>query len=85
MAELEIRLRFNRETGEKEIWVDYESDDDALRHEHEREHRRLIQQLLGSGVLDEQEVKRLRIKPRQEAEGSGVVLQVAAAKSGEGS
>lgn len=32
-----------------EVHVDYESDSDALPHEHESDHRRLVEELLGLG------------------------------------
>jgi len=47
MAELTIRLRVNPETGKKDIVIDLRSDADALPHEHEQQHRHLVQQLIG--------------------------------------
>lgn len=47
MAEVTIRLRHNPRTGEREVVIHYESDRDALPHEHERDHRALAEQLLG--------------------------------------
>ncbi|MEZ4452210.1 MAG: hypothetical protein R3B09_22280 [Nannocystaceae bacterium] len=47
MAEVTIRLRHNPRTGEREVVIHYESDTDALPHEHERDHRALAEQLLG--------------------------------------
>ncbi len=52
MAEVTIRLRHNPRTGEREVVIHYESDSDALPHEHERDHRALAEQLLGQ-PLDE--------------------------------
>ena len=56
MADIEIRFRMNLETGKKDIFIDFESDEDAMRHEHERDHKRIIQQLIEEGVLNEDEV-----------------------------
>jgi len=47
MAEVTIRLRHNPRTGEREVVIHYESDSDALPHEHERDHRALAEALLG--------------------------------------
>jgi hypothetical protein len=47
MAEVTIRLRHNPRTGEREVVIHYESDSDALPHEHERDHRAIAEQLIG--------------------------------------
>jgi len=52
MAEVTIRLRHNPKTGEREVIIHYESEEDALPHEHERDHRQLAEELLGR-PLDE--------------------------------
>jgi hypothetical protein len=52
MAEVTIKLRHNPKTGEREVVIHYESESDALPHEHERDHRALAEALLG-GPLDE--------------------------------
>ena len=52
MAEVTIRFRFNPATGQRELIIGYESDDDALPHEHERDHRALAEALLGQPLDD---------------------------------
>jgi hypothetical protein len=47
MAEITIKLRHNPKTGERELIIGYESEGDALPFEHEREHRALVEALLG--------------------------------------
>jgi hypothetical protein len=47
MAEVTIRLRHNPTTGERELVIHYESESDALPHEHERDHRAWAEALLG--------------------------------------
>ncbi len=47
MAKLTIRLILNPTTGKREIDVAYQSDADALPMEHEEEHRRLVEQIVG--------------------------------------
>ena len=41
MAEMTIRLRVNPGTGKKDIVISLRSDEDALPHEHEQQHRQL--------------------------------------------
>jgi hypothetical protein len=50
MAEITIRFRHNKTTGKRELVIHLESDDDVLGHEHERDHRRLVEQLLGAPI-----------------------------------
>lgn len=47
MADITLRLRHNPKTGKREILIGYESDADELPHEHERDHRALVEELLG--------------------------------------
>lgn len=69
MAEINIRLIYNLETGKKDIYIDFESDSDALPIEHEEAHRGIVEQLIGQKVLTEQEagevvVRRVEPEPR---------------------
>ena len=50
MAEITVKMRYDTETGKKEIWIDYESDRDALPFEHEAKHRDIVHKVLGKGV-----------------------------------
>lgn len=66
MADIVIHLRYNLETGKKDIYIDYTSDDDAMPIEHEQQHREFVGQLLGKGILtpDEMgEIKVNRVRP----------------------
>lgn len=71
MADLTIRLIYNLETGKKDIFVDFVSEDDALPIEHEQQHREVIEQLLGKGILEADEVGDVNISrvPPQRAPG----------------
>lgn len=62
MGEIQIRFRMNMETGKKDILIEYDGDEDAMRHEHEREHRRIVETLVGKGVLREDEVGDVQVK-----------------------
>lgn len=51
MAELTIRLRRNPETGKRDIVISLSEDPDALPHEHEQMHRRIVDRLIEGGLL----------------------------------
>ena len=61
MPEITIRLVYNLETGKKDVWIDYESESDALPIEHEQQHRQFVEELLGKGVLKEDELGQVRV------------------------
>lgn len=82
MAELTIRLRRDPATGKHDILIDYDSDADALPHEHEQMHRAAVEKLLGKENVGKVIVEREEEKtptgpqatpPHQErrAEGQG--------------
>lgn len=56
MADVTIRFRHNPTTGKRELVINYESDDDSLPHEHERDHRALVEKVLGRSLTDEDKV-----------------------------
>jgi hypothetical protein len=62
MAEVTLTLRFNRVTGQREIVVGYEGESDALPHEHERDHRALVESLLGRALGDDTAVVVRRVR-----------------------
>jgi hypothetical protein len=51
VADLIIRLEVDPQTKKKTVWVKYDSDSDALPIEHEEEHKRLVEALLGKGII----------------------------------
>lgn len=61
MAEVTIRFRHNPKTGKRELLIGFESDADALAHEHERDHRALVEKLIGRPVGDDEDVTFERI------------------------
>lgn len=67
MAELTIRLQIDPNTGKKDIVVSLHSDADALPHEHEEQHRKLVEKLIEGGVLKASELGRLIIERGEEA------------------
>ena len=71
MAEMTIRLRTNPETGKKDIIVSLRSDEDALPHEHEQQHRELVEKLLNKGIVKASELGQIVVEREQE-EGEAV-------------
>lgn len=55
MGQIIIKLRANRETGKKDIVIEYESEEDMTGWEHEKRHKRVLEELIGAGVLEEGE------------------------------
>jgi hypothetical protein len=53
MAEVTIRFRHNPNNGRRELVISYESESDALPHEHERDHKALVEKLLGIPITDD--------------------------------
>jgi hypothetical protein len=67
MAEMTIRLRVNPQTGKKDIVVSLRSDEDSLPHEHEQQHRNLVDKLIEGGVLIEDEVGEVVVEREEES------------------
>jgi hypothetical protein len=57
-----LTLRHNPKTGKRDLVVEYESEDDALAHEHERDHRRFVEQLLGRSLDDLGPIGEIQLK-----------------------
>ena len=66
MAEMTIRLRVNPETGKKDIVVNLRSDEDAMPHEHEQQHRQLVDKLIEGGVVSAGEVGNVVVEREDE-------------------
>jgi hypothetical protein len=66
MAEMTITLRIDPATNKKDIVVTLRSDEDALPHEHEQLHRKLVDQLIEGGLLAEGEAGRLIVERAEE-------------------
>ena len=68
MAEMTIRLRCDPETGKKDIIISLRSDADALPHEHEQQHRALVEKLINKGLVKAEEVGDI-VVTREEEDG----------------
>ncbi len=66
MPEMTLRLRINPETGKKDIIISMRSDEDALPHEHEQQHRALVEKLLEKRIISEGEVGNLVIEREED-------------------
>lgn len=71
MAEINIRLIYNLDSGKKDIFIDFESESDALPVEHENAHRDIVQQLIGQNLITEDEAGEVvisRVEPQANQE-----------------
>ena len=68
MAEMTIRLRCDPATGKKDIIITLRSDEDALPHEHEQQHRAIVEKILQGGLVKASELGQIVVE-REEKEG----------------
>jgi hypothetical protein len=66
MAEMTIRLRCDPATGKKDILISLRSDEDALPHEHEQQHKALVEKLIGKGLLKAEELGQIVVERVEE-------------------
>jgi hypothetical protein len=66
MAELTIRLIPDPTTGKRNIVISMKSDEDALPHEHEQQHRALVDKLINGGILKAEEVGTITVTREEE-------------------
>jgi FtsH ternary system domain X3-analog len=72
MAELTIRLWRDPDTGKQNIDIKLHSDPDALPMEHEQAHRKLVEKLIGKGIVAAEEIGQVTVE-REEAAPAGPV------------
>jgi hypothetical protein len=68
MPEMTIRLRCDPTTGKKDIVIMLREDEDMLPHEHEQQHRALVEKLLEGGLLKASELGQIVVE-REEKQG----------------
>ncbi len=66
MAEMTIRLQYDPETGKKDIIVTLRSDADLLPHEHEQQHRALVERLIEGGLVTADELGQVIVSREEE-------------------
>jgi len=62
MGDIVIHFSYNPQTGEQELIVDYESEEDLTKVEHEQRHRDILEKLIGKGMIDVDQIKRIRMQ-----------------------
>lgn len=66
MAEMTIQLKIDPVSGKKDIIVSLRGDEDSLPHEHEQQHKALVDQLIEGGLLKATEVGNVIVQRDQE-------------------
>ncbi len=72
MAQMTIRLQRDPTTGKQNIIVSLRSDEDALPHEHEQQHRTLVDKLIEGGLLKASEVGKVIVERGEEEKAPAV-------------
>lgn len=62
MAEVTIRLRIDPASGKKDIIITMRSDEDALPHEHEQQHRAVVDKLINGGIVKASELGQIIVE-----------------------
>lgn len=66
MPQLTLRLRCDPETGKKDIIISLRGDEDALPHEHEQQHRALVDKLIEGGLLTAEEAGNIIVEREED-------------------
>ncbi len=66
MAEMTIRFIPDPVSGKKNIIITLRSDEDALPHEHEQQHKALVEKLINQGTIKEGEVGQIVVTREEE-------------------
>lgn len=61
MGEIRVKLKIDKATGQKTLLIDY-NDEEMMRHEHEQTHRKIVEQLVGKGVLSDAEANGITVE-----------------------
>ena len=80
MAEMTIQLQIDPATGKKNIVVSLSSDADALPHEHEEMHRKLVDKLIQGGILKASEVGKIVVQREEEKPQSDAIPEAPTAE-----
>jgi hypothetical protein len=68
VSDITIRFRYNPRTGKRQMVVHYESEEDLLPHEHERDHRAMVEALIGRPIGQDEEIVVERVEKPGQAE-----------------
>jgi hypothetical protein len=67
MAEMTIRLIPDPTTGKKNIIISLSSDAEAMPHEHEQQHRALVDKLIQGGIVKATELGKISVEREEDA------------------
>jgi hypothetical protein len=70
MPEVTIRLIPDPVTGKKNIIISMRSDEDALPHEHEQQHRAVVEKLIEGGVVKATELGTITVEREEDEKES---------------
>ena len=68
MAEMTIRLNIDPETGKKNIIIGLSGEEDMLPHEHEEQHRALVDRLIEGGLVTLDELGSVTVERQEEGQ-----------------
>ena len=83
MAEVTISLRRDPETGKQNIVIKMRSDEDALPHEHEQQHKAIVDKLLERGLVKEGELGKIIVEREEEKRRRSKEVKAAEARAKE--
>ncbi len=66
MPEMTIRLRCDPATGKKDIIISLRSDEDALPHEHEQQHKALADKIIEGGLVKAGELGKIIVEREED-------------------
>lgn len=76
MAEMTLQLRIDPATGKKDIIIALRGDDDSLPHEHEQQHKALVEKLIEGGLVSASELGQIIVERLpEEREGAPPIGQ----------
>jgi hypothetical protein len=75
MPEMTIRLRRDPATGKQDIVISLSADADSLPHEHEQQHKALVEKLIHGGLLKPAEVGQIVVEREEEKKGQTPAAQ----------
>jgi hypothetical protein len=66
MPEMTIRLILDPDTGKKNIIISLRGDEDALPHEHEQMHRKIVDKVLNGNLVDAASLGKITVEREDE-------------------
>lgn len=57
-----VKMRHNALTGKKDITIEYEESDDVPQWKHDKQHKEIVEKLLGKGILKPDELGNVKVE-----------------------